>query len=60
LRIPLGITIIGGLLLSQLVTLYTTPVIYLVLERIRTRVSGPRLQAIMEDEEPPITREAAE
>ena len=35
-------------------------VIYLVLERIRTRVSGPRLQAIMEDEEPPITREAAE
>jgi multidrug efflux pump len=60
LRIPLGITIIGGLLLSQLVTLYTTPVIYLALERIRHRVSGPRLQAIMEDEEASITREAAE
>jgi multidrug efflux pump len=60
LRIPLGITIIGGLLLSQLVTLYTTPVIYLVFERIRHRVSGPRLQAIMEDEEPPVRREAAE
>jgi multidrug efflux pump len=60
LRIPLGITIIGGLLLSQLVTLYTTPVIYLVLERIRSRVSGPRLQALMEDEEPPVRREAAE
>ncbi|MEA2859094.1 MAG: multidrug efflux pump [Methylobacteriaceae bacterium] len=60
LRIPLGITIIGGLLLSQLVTLYTTPVIYLVFERIRHRVSGPRLQAIMQDEEPPVRREAAE
>jgi multidrug efflux pump len=34
LRVPLGITIIGGLLLSQLLTLYTTPVIYLTLDRI--------------------------
>ncbi len=37
LRFPLGITIIGGLLLSQLLTLYTTPVIYLALERARIR-----------------------
>lgn len=37
LRFPLGITIIGGLLLSQLLTLYTTPVIYLGLERLRLR-----------------------
>jgi multidrug efflux pump len=37
LRNPLGITIIGGLLLSQLLTLYTTPVIYLYMERLRAR-----------------------
>jgi multidrug efflux pump len=45
LRFPLGVTIIGGLLLSQLLTLYTTPVIYLAMERLRvrmTRRSPPR------------------
>jgi multidrug efflux pump len=35
LRRPLGITIVGGLIVSQLLTLYTTPVIYLVLDEIR-------------------------
>jgi multidrug efflux pump len=40
LRNPLGITIIGGLLLSQLLTLYTTPVIYLQMERLRAWVTG--------------------
>ena len=46
LRNPLGITIIGGLLLSQLLTLYTTPVIYLAMERVRTRLApGPRASA---------------
>lgn len=39
LRFPLGVTIIGGLLLSQLLTLYTTPVIYLAMERVRARVA---------------------
>jgi multidrug efflux pump len=44
LRFPLGITIIGGLLLSQLLTLYTTPVIYLALERLRMRAARRRLR----------------
>ena len=38
LRRPLGITIIGGLLVSQLLTLYTTPVVYLSLDRLGLRV----------------------
>jgi multidrug efflux pump len=38
LRRPLGITIIGGLLLSQLITLYTTPVVYLEFDRLRLRL----------------------
>jgi multidrug efflux pump len=38
LRQPLGISIIGGLVLSQLLTLYTTPVVYLSLDRLRLRI----------------------
>jgi len=38
LRFPLGISIIGGLLLSQLLTLYTTPVIYLALDRLNRKI----------------------
>jgi multidrug efflux pump len=37
LRRPLGITIVGGLLVSQMLTLYTTPVVYLALDRLRLR-----------------------
>ncbi|MBI3357887.1 MAG: efflux RND transporter permease subunit, partial [Nitrospirae bacterium] len=38
LRRPLGIAIVGGLLVSQLLTLYTTPVVYLYLDRMRLRL----------------------
>jgi multidrug efflux pump len=52
LRRPLGITIIGGLILSQLLTLYTTPVIYLFFDRLARRFkSAPLVDE--EDEESP-------
>jgi multidrug efflux pump subunit AcrB len=42
LRRPLGITIVGGLLVSQLLTLYTTPVIYLAFDRLGKRLASRR------------------
>jgi multidrug efflux pump len=42
LRQPLGITIVGGLLMSQLLTLYTTPVVYLEMDRMRLWAAGRR------------------
>jgi multidrug efflux pump len=42
LRRPLGIAIVGGLIFSQMLTLYTTPVIYLAFDRLARRVAGRR------------------
>jgi hydrophobe/amphiphile efflux-1 (HAE1) family protein len=53
LRQPLGVAIVGGLLISQWLTLYTTPVIYLYLERLSRWLGGgyrqPRLAAALDD-----------
>ena len=49
LRRPLGIAIVGGLLLSQLVTLYTTPVIYLYMERFSEWLARRREQRALRD-----------
>ena len=42
MRQPLGLTIIGGLVFSQILTLYTTPVVYLYLDRLRHRFNAWR------------------
>jgi multidrug efflux pump len=46
LRHPLGISIVGGLLVSQVLTLFTTPVIYLAFDRMAVRLRGPAPAAI--------------
>ena len=67
LRRPLGIAIVGGLLLSQWLTLYTTPVIYLYLERLARWLGRPyrpsRVQDALSDAPRPVfveTRHGAE
>ncbi len=59
LRRPLGIAMVGGLLLSQLLTFYTTPVIYIFFDRIGQRVQGRRLSRMAPDSDlPPGTENA--
>ena len=51
MRQPLGLTIIGGLIFSQVLTLYTTPVVYLYLDKLRHRFNkwrGVRTDAALE------------
>jgi multidrug efflux pump len=54
LRRPLGIAIVGGLVFSQMLTLYTTPVVYLYLDRLRLRWAALRRGA------PPLTPRSSE
>jgi multidrug efflux pump len=59
LRRPLGITIIGGLIMSQMLTLYTTPVIYLYWDRLAIWWRGPsKAEAETDDESYPLPQEA--
>ena len=52
LRRPLGIAIIGGLIFSQLLTLYTTPVVYLAFDRLARKMAGKKIRL-----EKPLTAE---
>lgn len=53
LRRPLGITIVGGLIVSQMLTLYTTPIVYLTLDRMRLRIQGKEHDDYLANANPP-------
>jgi multidrug efflux pump len=60
LRRPLGITIIGGLLVSQVLTLYTTPAIYLLLDRLHRRLGGASFHKLLRRSADPDAAQPAE
>jgi multidrug efflux pump len=60
LRRPLGITIVGGLIVSQLLTLYTTPVVYLTFDRLRLRMLGKERDTFQADHSGEPTPSAAD
>jgi multidrug efflux pump len=53
LRHPLGITIVGGLIVSQALTLFTTPVIYLAFDRLAQRIQARGLRSRPSSASPP-------
>ena len=52
LRQPLGISIVGGLIVSQMLTLYTTPVVYLYMDRMRLRFARRKRERSLAREVP--------
>jgi HAE1 family hydrophobic/amphiphilic exporter-1 len=60
IRQPLGYAMVGGLLVSQALTLFTTPIIYVYLDRLSSFLSGPESAAGAREEEPEAHRPAAE
>jgi multidrug efflux pump len=59
LRRPLGITMVGGLIVSQVLTLYTTPVIYIFFDRLGQKITGHHLSHSPERKEQPAVTEGA-
>lgn len=57
LRRPLGITIVGGLVMSQVLTLYTTPIVYLALDRLRLRFSGRQRDTFRPGDQPALAQD---
>lgn len=53
MRRPLGIGIVGGLLVSQALTLFTTPVIYLYMDRLQLRIRRRKKAVFLEGQIPP-------
>jgi Cu/Ag efflux pump CusA len=58
LRRPLGITIVGGLIVSQMLTLFTTPVVYIYIDRLRLWLAGARSQIRTQAQPPAVSRPA--